>query len=98
MLFRSDILQNNNENTRRYSSIWSNDAIGTGHARSMINSNQAWSAKVNQVNEWAEINLGSIKSINGIKIQKRKSDKYIQYVKTFYIKYSTDNVNWNFII
>merc|ERR1712185_126728 len=35
------------ESSRRYSSIWGDNAIGTGHARSMLDSSQAWSAKEN---------------------------------------------------
>ena len=88
-------IQSNNENTRTYSSIWGNNAIGTGHARSMLNSVQGWSAAKNSIGEWAQINVGSNKSINGIKILKRTS--HDQYIKTFYIKYSTDNVVWNYI-
>ena len=88
-------IQSNNENTRTYSSIWNNDAIGTGHARSMLNSVQGWSAGKNSIGEWTQINLGSNKSVNGIKILKRTS--YTQYIKTFYIKYSTDNVVWNYL-
>ena len=61
----------------------------------MLNSVQGWSAAKNSIGEWAQINVGSNKSINGIKILKRTS--HDQYIKTFYIKYSTDNVVWNYI-
>jgi len=36
------------EKDRSYSSVWAGDGIGTGHARSMIGSPQAWSAQHNQ--------------------------------------------------
>jgi hypothetical protein len=33
------------EEARHYSSVWDGDAIGSGHARSMLDSQQAWSAQ-----------------------------------------------------
>ena len=41
------LLANIPEHKRSYSSIWGNNRIGTGHARSMINSAQAWSSRYN---------------------------------------------------
>ena len=63
---------NHKEETRKYSSIWANSLIGTGYARSMINSPQAWSAKYNRKNQWVEIDMGHEKQIGGVVIQPRK--------------------------
>ena len=41
------------ETRRQYSSVWDNDAIGTGHARSrMTDSPQGWSALRNDPHQW----------------------------------------------
>ena len=47
------------EHARTYSSVYSGDAIGTGHARSMLDSLQAWSASQNAPGEWMQIDLGT---------------------------------------
>ena len=72
---------NHKEETRKYSSIWGNDTIGNGHARSMINSSQAWSAKYNRKGQWIEIDMGHEKQIGGVVIQPRKRSYWRQYVK-----------------
>ena len=54
----SDIkLINPPESSRTYSSIHANNAIGTGHARSMLDSAQAWSSGSNSVDSWMQIDL-----------------------------------------
>jgi len=59
------------ENRRTYSSIWGNNRIGTGHARSMINSPQAWSAARNNPGQWMQIDIGSVRKVSGVQIQSR---------------------------
>lgn len=60
------------EESRSYSSIWDNNTIGIGHARSMIFSPQAWSAKTNDANQWVIIDAGKvINAIGGIVISPR---------------------------
>ena len=43
------------ESSRSYSSVWAKDKPGTGHARSMLDSPQAWSAGRNVRGEWLQI-------------------------------------------
>jgi hypothetical protein len=43
-------LLNPGEEDRKYSTVFNNDAKGTIHCRSMLNSSQAWSAKTIDVN------------------------------------------------
>jgi len=69
---------------RTYSSVWSNDKEGTGHAQSALNSGAAWCAKPSRVGEWMQINLGSMKSVVGVEVQGRANN--YQYVKTFKIE------------
>merc|ERR1712151_1461794 len=80
------------ENKRTYSSIWDNNKIGTGHARSMINSPQAWSAKTNAVNQWMQMDLGSEQLVAGTVIQPRVGNT--QYVTKYTVKTSLDGKNW----
>ena len=48
------------ESSRSYSSVWGDDAVGTGHARSMLDSDQAWSAGSFSVGEeWMSIPGGA---------------------------------------
>jgi len=63
--------------------VWDNDAIGTKHARSMINSGQAWSAKDPALGQWMEIDAGSAQYIVGIQVQARGGG---QYVKTYKVQ------------
>jgi len=77
------------ESARSYSSIFAHDAVGTGHARSMLDSAQAWSASTNNVNEWMIIDLGSIMHVAGVAVQNRSSST--QAVTKFDVEHSIDN-------
>ena len=68
------------ENSRSYSSVWTNNRIGTYHARSTINSPQAWSAGRNRRGEWMMIDMGFDKKIGGVIIQGRNRSN--QFVRT----------------
>ena len=74
-VYVSGKLNNTPESDRYYSSVYSNDAKGTGHARSMINSDQAWSSAngsgsvgmtptSTSYSEYVILDLGSIKKIH----------------------------------
>ena len=60
------------ESSRKYSTVWSNQAPGVGHARSMLDSVQAWSAAHNVVDQWMEIDMGADNLIAGVVVQGRK--------------------------
>jgi hypothetical protein len=60
------------ESSRNYSTVWSNQAPGVGHARSMLDSDQAWSAAHNVVDQWMEIDMGAKNFIAGVVVQGRK--------------------------
>jgi len=81
------------EKLRAYSSTWNNNAKGTGHARSMLNSAQAWSAKKNSAGQWMQIDLGKVKSVAGTVIEPRVGNG--QYVTAYTVKYSTDGRKWH---
>tara|TARA_Y100000389_G_scaffold205096_1_gene263083 strand:+ start:1354 stop:3612 length:2259 start_codon:yes stop_codon:yes gene_type:complete len=78
------------ENSRSYSSVWANNRIGTYHARSTINSPQAWSAGRNRRGEWMMIDMGFDKKIGGVIIQGRNRSN--QFVRTVNV-YTKDSVN-----
>jgi len=60
------------ESSRNYSTVYSNQAPGVGHARSMLDSDQAWSAAHNVVDQWMEIDMGANNFIAGVVVQGRK--------------------------
>jgi hypothetical protein len=60
------------ESSRKYSTVYSNQAPGVGHARSMLDSDQAWSAAHNVVDQWMEIDMGAKNFIAGVVVQGRK--------------------------
>ena len=80
------------EDMRSYSSVHANDAIGTGHARSEINSDQAWSAGTNEAGEWLQMDLGEVKTVVGTVIQPRSTN--YQYVTSYTVSTSEDGNTW----
>jgi len=79
---------NQAEGGRKYSSVWGNDGLGLGHARSMLDSPQAWSSKDNAANQWMQIDLGSVKRIGGVITQGRANSD--QRVVRFEVLISKD--------
>jgi len=79
------------EHSRRYSSIRGNNRIGTGHARSKLNSHQAWSARHNHRNQWLQMNMHGYKWVKGIVMQGRRHSG--QRVTAFRV-YGHDGRRW----
>ena len=96
------------EEKRSYSTVWADNDIGTGHARSEIGSDQAWSAKTHPTNpslgrpfkkgqEWMKIELPSVKWVTGVVTQGRTAGA-VQYVKTLTVETSIiDNTNGSLV-
>ena len=80
------------ENKRTYSSVVGNNAIGTGHARSTIDSPQGWSAKTNAAGQWVQMDLGSVWYVAGTVIQPRVGNT--QYVTEYTVQTSVDEKDW----
>ena len=59
------------EASRSYSSVYVNNAIGTGHARSTLGSEQAWSAQHNNHDQWMVIDTGKQTFVFGVIVQGR---------------------------
>ena len=81
------------EENRSYSSIYGNAAIGEGHARSMLDSEQAWSSGSNSVGEWMQIDIGLLEKVVGV-ITQGRTDYQDEWVKTYKLQYSIDNVTF----
>jgi hypothetical protein len=83
---------NVDENKRSYSSVYGNDAIGTGHARSMLDSSQAWSAGSNTAGQWMKMDLGEVQKIDGVVTQQRAIGNWgNQRVTKFQVMTSVDD-------
>ena len=83
------------ENERTYSSIWADSEIGTGYAQSTIDSPDAWSAKVEQVGEWMQMDLGATEIVVGTAIQARGAT---QYVTEYTVETSIDGESWSDVV
>ena len=88
-------LVNPAESARTYSTVAGRDAIGTGHARSMLDSPQAWSAATSNLDqEWAQVDLGAVMSVGGVVTQPRAGYYRFQYVTSLRVSTSTDGTSW----
>ena len=78
------------------SSVWVNNAYGTGYFTPWIDSNQGWSSGTagssNLANEFLQYDLKSPRWIQGIVSQGRVDSQ--QWVTSAKVEVSTDNVNW----
>ena len=87
---------NPSECDRTYSSVYGNQACGTGYARSMLDSPQAWSAAANTAGQWMRIDAGSALSVYGVRVQGRAAGRYSnQKVTAFTVQHSTDDSTWS---
>ena len=76
------------EDKRTYSSVYAGQKPGEGHARSTLNSEQAWSAGTAALevdDEWMQLDLGDSKMVGGVAIQPRSPT---EYVTTYTVSYS----------
>ena len=90
----SDVtLVNPSECDRAYSSVWSYEACGIGHARSMLDSSQAWSALENTAGQWMRLDAGSALLVYGVRVQGR--DNHGQRVTAFTVQHGTDDSTWS---
>ena len=78
---------------RTYSSVRHNAACGTGHAQSMLDSPQAWSADNNNAGQWMRIDAGSALLVYGVRAQARSDVN--QKVTAFTVQHSTDDSAWS---
>ena len=65
-VYRNNTLYNPSESLRTYSSVYGNNAKGTGQARSMLDSSQACSPSQPRKGEWAQIYLEKPDYLTGI--------------------------------
>ena len=85
-------LQDTPETMRSASTVWSGEAMGTGHGRGRLDSPQGWSAQNNAVGEWYQIDNGVVGKVTGIAIKGRKD--HDQWVTTFKVKYKGSDGTW----
>ena len=97
------IVLNPPEASRTYSAVYNDSPIGTGYARSMLDSAQAWSAtSAGRLNilkgiysEYVSIDLSQFRPlISGVVTQGRSSG---QWVTSYRVQYSVDGDTWNWV-
>jgi hypothetical protein len=89
----SEVTYNVAEIFRNYSTVWNDDAIGTGYARSMLDSAQCWSVETNAIGQWMEMDLGIASTVLGVVSQGRDSSAN-QRVTTYTVAVSVDGQAW----
>ena len=85
---------NPSETARTYSTVFDNDQIGRGHARSMLESHQAWSAQHNDKEQWMVIDLGMEANVQGVVISGRGKSCKNQSVTEIAVELSCDKTSW----
>jgi len=80
------------EASRSYSSTLNYDAIGTGCAQSMLDSKQSWTASMQQVEEWMQIDLGADRPIVGVVLQGRGDSTPQEWVTRFKVEYGSNSI------
>ena len=73
------------EEARSYSTVWQNERVGTGHARSALDSEQAWSAGKNDPSQWMVVDAGEEMCVTGLVLQGRR--RHRQHVKKVRVEY-----------
>jgi len=85
------------ESARTYSSIWGNDQVGTGHARSMLGSKQAWSSGSNAAGHWMQIDLQGDMTVTSVVTQGRAGSVAFQYVTKYKVATSLDGTTFTYV-
>jgi len=81
------------EVSRTYASVWNGDAIGTGHAQSMLDSPAAWSAQNNNRDQHMTIDAGAVVQVAGLQTQGRAD--LDQWVTHYRVEVSEDGENYS---
>ena len=91
---RGVIIVNPPEADRGYSSTWNDDPIGKTHAKSCLDSNGCWAAKINDKKQWMIIDLKEQKEIRGFINMARYNYECGQQVTKLMFLISDDKVMW----
>ena len=55
----------------------------------------SWSARNNDLNQWIQVDFGTLTSVSGVTIQGRQESD--QWVTSYKVMYSYDNIQWKYI-
>src|SRR6056300_1097934 len=86
------VLRDTPETMRSASTVWSGEAIGVGHGRGRLDSEQGWSAQNNAVGEWYQLDNGVVGKITGVAIKGRATAG--QWVTGFKVKSKGATGTW----
>jgi hypothetical protein len=75
--------------------VWGNDALGHGHARSTLDSQQGWSAGQNHAGQWMTIDAGFETEIHGVVLQSRLNSW--QMITKFKLLTSVDGHHFTYV-
>ena len=82
------------EQSRRYSSVYNDDPVGTGLAMSMLGSMAAWvpQTSTGAAGEWLDIDLGTVHQVTGVVTQHRARSR--TGIARFTVQHSTDGSDY----
>eukprot|EP01046_Picozoa_sp_COSAG06_P065559 COSAG06_NODE_16158_length_1018_cov_0.770403_2_plen_267_part_01 len=75
-LFSEVTEENPSEQSRAYSGVHNGSAVGSGYARSMLDSAQAWAAAHNDREQWMIIDAGRRIRLSGIVVMGSRTDEH----------------------
>ena len=81
-----------------WSSVWNSNGVPNARLdRHAQGSAGSWSAAVNNINQWIQADLGTVKYVSGIVLQGKHSDQLNQWVTEYKVQYSSDGVTWRYV-
>lgn len=80
------------EQSRRYSSVFNDDPVGTGLAMSMLGSIAAWVPHAREAGQWMEMDLGAVHQVTGVVTQHRAGSR--TGVASFNVQCSADGTDY----
>jgi len=91
----NSFLYNPAETLRTYSSVYKDETPGMGHARSGLNSPQAWSSKSKTLPQWMIMDMGREVEVTSLVTQSRALPMNWEYVLDFKVEVSSDMSSWS---
>lgn len=82
-------------NGHNSSGNFAGDAMGTGSARGRLDSPSAWSAPINVIGQWYELNLDNSTTILGVAMKGDSNNQH--WVKKIQVEYMDSNDEWELV-
>eukprot|EP00960_Hanusia_phi_P074325 768213-Hanusia_phi.AAC.3 len=88
----SVVIYNAKDQNYKFSSIYQNNRVGEGFGAGRLNSEQGWTPQLQEVGQYMQIDLGSLRSIKGVITQGRRNVGW--WVTTLTVAVSDNGASW----